>query len=275
MDLVEVAMDRDAIYAKLGVPPEEPESGLDRWARMKAEREEPPPRERKLDIVPPTLAEVDQRIGERIAAEHKFMIDILGELLAHLQNDAEMRGPPGPSGPRGEQGPPGKLPLLKLWEPDVVHYQGDVVTHDGGTWQATRDTGKAPGTKDWVALAVAGRDGRTPRVRGTYSADATYQALDLVMRESSSFIATRDDPGPCPGDGWQIIACGGKRGAAGEKGDRGERGPQGNPGLTGATIREWKIDRARYVATPVMTDGRDGPPLELRGLFEQFWLEAR
>jgi hypothetical protein len=154
MDLVEVAMDRDAIYAKLGVPPEEPESGLDRWARMKAEREEPPPRERKLDIVPPTLAEVDQRIGERIAAEHKFMIDILGELLAHLQNDAEMRGPPGPSGPRGEQGPPGKLPLLKLWEPDVVHYQGDVVTHDGGTWQATRDTGKAPGTKDWVALAA-------------------------------------------------------------------------------------------------------------------------
>jgi hypothetical protein len=37
----------------------------------------------------------------------------------------------------------------------------------------------------------------------------------------------------------------------------------------------WKIDRERYVATPVMSDGRDGPPLEMRGLFEQFYLEAR
>jgi hypothetical protein len=27
--------------------------------------------------------------------------------------------------------------------------------------------------------------------------------------------------------------------------------------------------------TPVMTDGSDGPPLELRGLFEQFVLETR
>jgi hypothetical protein len=36
--------------------------------------------------------------------------------------------------------------------------------------------------------------------------------------------------------------------------------------LSGATIRDWKIDRARYVATPLMSDGREGPPLELRGL---------
>jgi hypothetical protein len=44
--------------------------------------------------------------------------------------------------------------------------------------------------------------------------------------------------------------------------------------LSGVTIRDWKIDRARYVATPVMSDGREGPPLELRGLFEQFLHEA-
>jgi hypothetical protein len=41
------------------------------------------------------------------------------------------------------------------------------------------------------------------------------------------------------------------------------------------TIRDWKIDRARYLATPVMSDGSDGPPLELSGLFEQFFSEAR
>jgi hypothetical protein len=55
---------------------------------------------------------------------------------------------------------------------------------------------------------------------------------------------------------------------------RSPRGPQGDPGLSGATIRDWKIDPARYVATPLMSDGREGPPLELRALFEQFLLEA-
>jgi hypothetical protein len=37
----------------------------------------------------------------------------------------------------------------------------------------------------------------------------------------------------------------------------------------------WKIDRSRYVATPVMSDGSEGPPLELHGLFEQFLSEVR
>ena len=55
---------------------------------------------------------------------------------------------------------------------------------------------------------------------------------------------------------------------------RGPPGPQGDPGLSGATILDWKIDRARYVAIPVMSDGSEGPRLELRGLFEQFVLEA-
>src|SRR5262245_62898438 len=97
---------RDRLYAQLGVPPEEPE---DAWRRMKAEREEPEPRER---VVPPTLAEIDQRIGERIAAEHQFMCDIIAEVD---EWEKGATGPPGPSGPRGEEGPPGKLPLAKLW----------------------------------------------------------------------------------------------------------------------------------------------------------------
>ena len=48
----------------------------------------------------------------------------------------------------------------------------------------------------------------------------------------------------------------------------------GDAGATGVTICDWKIDRASYVATPVMSDGRDGPPPELRGLFEQFLREV-
>jgi hypothetical protein len=105
-----------------------------------------------------------------------------------------------------------------------------------------------------------------------------YRCLDVVALNGGSFVALRDAPGRCPGSGWQLLTSPGKRGAAGqsgEKGERGERGPSGNPGLSGATISGWKVDRARYVATPLMSDGAEGPPLELRGLFEQFWTDAR
>jgi hypothetical protein len=264
---------RDRISAELGIPPEEPEDPLDRWRRLKAEREEPQPRE---CVAPPTLAEIDQHIEERIAAEHEFMIDIIGEVVAQLRTEwaTGAMGPPGPAGPRGEQGPPGKLPHVKLWVPETVYYEGDVVAHDGGTFQAKRDTGQPPSHADWICLATAGRDGKTIAVRGTFDQSASYRRLEVVALNGGSFVALKDAPGPCPGPGWQLIASQGRRGAAGEKGERGERGSQGNPGLSGATIRDWKIDRARYVATPIMSDGSEGPPLELRGLFEQFFLEA-
>jgi hypothetical protein len=265
---------RDATYAELGVPPEEPENGIDRWLRMKAEREEPPPREREPDIVPPTLADIDQRIEERVATEREMMIEVLGDVLAQFKHDEEWKGPPGPAGPRGEEGPPGKLPLVKLWVPETVHYEGDVVAYDGGTFQAKRDTGQPPSHADWLCLATAGRDGRSITVRGTFDQSASYRRLEVVALNGGSFVALKDAPGPCPGPGWQLIASHGRRGAAGEKGERGPPGPRGDAGASGATMLGWKIDRERYVATPVMTDGSEGPPLELRGLFEQFWLEA-
>src|SRR5262245_19984730 len=266
--------DRDRLYAELGVPPEEPEDPLDRWRRMRAEREEPAPREHKLDVVPPTLAEIDQRIAEQIAAEHQYMCDIVAEVVAHLQGEwvVGAMGPPGPSGPSGEQGPSGKLPMVSLWMPETVHYEGDVVAFDGGTFQARLDTGQPPSHADWICLATAGRDGNSITVRGTFDETADYRRLDVVARNGGSFIALKDAPGACPGSGWQLLTCPGKRGVAGE---RGERGPRGEPGLSGATISGWKIDRARYVATPVMSDGSEGPQLELRGLFEQFFSEVR
>jgi hypothetical protein len=240
---------------------------------MGAASEEPQPRERKLDIVPPTLAEIDQRIGERIAAEHQFMCDIIAHVVAGLQDEwvVGTKGPPGPAGPPGEQGPVGKLPLVKLWVPETVYYAGDVVAYDGGTFQAKRDTGQPPSHPDWNCLATAGRDGNSITVRGTFNETADYRRLDVVARNGGSFVALKDGPGPCPGPGWQLLASQGKRGIAGEKG---ERGPKGDAGASGATICDWKIDCARYVATPVMSDGREGPPLELRGLFEQFLHEA-
>jgi hypothetical protein len=194
---------------------------------MKAKREEPEPRECQLDIVPPTLSQIDQLIGERVAAEHEFMMDILAEVLAHLQNDAEMRGPPGPAGPRGEQGPHGLLVMVKFWVPETVYYAGDVVAHDGGTFQAKRDTGQPPSHIDWLCLATADRDGKSIAVRGTFDHSASYRRLDVVALNGGSFVALKDAPGPCPGPGWQLIASQGKRGVAGEKGER-PPGPRGS-----------------------------------------------
>jgi hypothetical protein len=73
-----------------------------------------------------------------------------------------------------------------------------------------------------------GKDGRTLRLRGTYDPNGrTYCRRDVVMLNGSSFVALRDDPGPCPGEDWQLVASAGKRGQQGLKGERGERGPAG------------------------------------------------
>src|SRR5215472_13092716 len=110
-------------------------------------------------------------------------------------------GPPGPSGPRGEQGPPGKLRVAKAWVPETVFYEGDVVTFDGGTFQARRDTGQAPSHSDWICLARAGRDGQSVKVRGTFNEAAEYRCNDLVASSGGSWIALKDAAGPLPGAG--------------------------------------------------------------------------
>jgi hypothetical protein len=82
-----------------------------------------------------------------------------------------------------------------------------------------------------------------------------------------------DKPGACPGPGWQLLAAPGKRGVAGERGPQGDRGPAGvagRPGKDAGTVVRWDIDRAAYTVTPIMSDGTSGPPLNLRGLFQQF-----
>jgi hypothetical protein len=173
---------------------------------------------------------------------------------------------------RGAAPPPTpRFPSVRTWTADTVYHEGDVVAFSGATYQATKDTARAPGSRDWVCLAIAGA-GFT--VRGTYDGNEEYKHLDVVMVNGSSFVALRDWPGSCPGDGWHLLASRGSRGNRGESGARGIMGLRGERGEAAPTIRSWEIDRMRYTATPVMSDGFRGPPLELRALFEQFLLET-
>lgn len=122
---------------------------------------------------------------------------------------------------------PGRFPVVRAYE-DGVHYAGDLVTHAGSLWQAKRDTGKAPPHDDWAVVAAKGDrgdPGASPKVRGTYNADEEYRALDVVALDGSSFIARHDEPGPCPGEGWQLVASRGGRGKPGDS----VRGEPGKP----------------------------------------------
>jgi hypothetical protein len=94
------------------------------------------------------------------------------------------------------------------------------------------------------------------------------------MTGGSSFVALKDAPGPYPGDDWHLLASRGSRGNRGESGARGIMGLRGERGAAAPTIQSWLLERTRYTATPIMSDGSIGPSLELRGLFEQFFTET-
>jgi syndecan 1/collagen type XXI alpha/collagen type V/XI/XXIV/XXVII alpha len=221
-----------------------------------------------VNVLGPELASRDRKIAalqakittlERTAALEGRFNELERRLAARQEilNDAKSsavgpRGEPGPQGEpgipgargdpglQGDPGPPGKLPIVKAYRPDAVHYEGNVVVHQGSTYQALCDTARAPlHLDDWICLASAGRDAIVPTMRGTYTPGEGYNYLDLVALSGDSFIARKDDPGDCPGPGWQLLVSRGKAGdrgppgPRGENGDVGESGSRGEPGIPG------------------------------------------
>jgi hypothetical protein len=108
---------------------------------------------------------------------------------------------------------------------------------------------------------------KTLAVKGTFDPHERYRALDIVAKDGGSFVARKDDPGPCPGEGWQSITTRGQRGVAGE---RGERGPAGPIGPAAPKHIGWQVDAANYSVVGLLSDGTQTAPLDLRPLFQQF-----
>lgn len=171
------------------------------------------------------------------------LVPLIEERLPVIISEAVSRIPAPKDGEPGREGAPGKLGLVRAWD-DQVFYESDVVTFDGGIYQAQRDTGHAPPHEDWLCIVSRGgpgADAQSIEVRGTYDAEIflkglpAYRALNIVALNGGSFIAKHDEPGPCPGDGWQLIASQGKRGLPGE-------GTRGDPGRPGPSVRTIEID---------------------------------
>ena len=110
------------------------------------------------------------------------------------------------------------------------------------------------------------------RIRGVFDAAAEYLAHDVVVRNGSSFVAKRDKPGACPGEGWELVASKGNRGERGGPGPRGMTGGRGEPA---PAIKRWLINKKEFTASPILSDGTVGAPLELKSLFQEFLDQTR
>jgi hypothetical protein len=125
-------------------------------------------------------------------------------------------------------------------------------------------------------LASFATETRGLHLRGAYRSDQDYDRLDVVTLEDSSYIARQGSPGPCPGEGWRTLASAGATGPQGIRGPKGEPGPRGltgeagPKGAPGASSVGWTPDYVGFKATPIMSDGREGPPLDLRPFFQEF-----
>lgn len=175
-------------------------------------------RELKLQVAA-LLSEVRAEVAELRTARAEYELRIttrLGELRDGPQGAQGERGERGERGEPGEaiQGPPGELGL--------------------------------PGPP-----GAPGEPGPSFTVRGTWSVDQTYRALDVVAMGGAAFAARSDDPGPCPGEGWQMMS---RQGKPGERGERGPKGERGEPGPAAASPVALEVD-AEGMLTLRLADG--------------------
>ena len=120
-----------------------------------------------IDILrgtPPPPQRDTRALGELLSTERREFGDLLERRTREFELKlAELTGAVDIL--RGAQPPlPAQFPSVKARQEDVVYHKGDIVAFAGGCYQATKDTARAPGAKDWVCLARSG-DSLTPARR--------------------------------------------------------------------------------------------------------------
>ncbi|WP_234680334.1 collagen-like triple helix repeat-containing protein [Bradyrhizobium monzae] len=218
-------------------------------------------------------AKLETALAEVRAAKTEMREEIRAELRAEIRTEIADRvalikqpvdGAPGPAGP------PGKLEIVKDHVEGRVYYERDLIVANGALYQAERDTAAMPPHTDWLCITRPGQDGMDAlnfRIEGTYDPAEKYRRLSIVTMNGSSFVARHDDPGSCPGDGWQLFASAGRRGQQGPKGDRGERGPPG------PSIKRCELEPERYTLVLQQSDGTS-ISINLRPFFAAYHAEC-
>lgn len=194
------------------------------------------------------VAEANARVAEaearRDTAMAEFMMRVQDRLASIKDGSSGADGKDGAPGKDGDDGLHGKDGKDGLDGKDGAPGAEGPAGKDGADGRDGLDGAPgrdgldgAPGSDGAVgadgAKGADGKDGKSVSVRGTFSEDDEYTDLDIVMMNGSSFIAIKENPGPCPGAGWQLLASRGSRGDRGVPGVEGKQGPRGDDGAPG------------------------------------------
>lgn len=239
----------------------------EKLAEVKNGKDGEPGRDADIEPLIVKFNELETRFEESF---DRYQLQIDGEISQKLAKVRDGKdGEPGKEGQPGKDGQDGKLPIAREWT-DTVHYEGEVVRHNGETYQALKNTGREPPHSDWGVMARRGTDGRGFILRGTYDASAEYKQHDIVMINRNSFAAKYDSPGECPGDGWQLFACSGYKG---KEGPPGQTGPTGADGRS-VSIVKWEADPDE-MALRVADSTGNSFIVDLRPIADRILEEAR
>lgn len=220
-------------------------------------------------------AETADIVQRHVAAATAPLLKRIEELEARKPEVGE-KGDRGEQGGRGEKGLDGsdgiglaaalidrEGKLVVTMTDGSVRELGFVVGRDGKDGVDGKDGAPGRDGRDGSAgekgekgdPGESGRDGRDAyagEARGLFDANTEYRARDVVALGGSAFMAKRDNPGECPGDGWMLLAQRGKRGEQGEKGDRGE---EGKAGKDGAVLVALTVDIDAMQLRGALSDG--------------------
>jgi hypothetical protein len=179
-----------------------------------------------------------------------------------------LRPAPGDSDPSERDAPPGLAPVINLADYDRNHLD-------------------APAPMEFVYECLNGAASMTQTSHQSLKAkiaearneiselkaaliEARHEVRELKLVQESLRISTRGESGR---DGARGVP-----GRDGQQGPAGPAGPAGPRGEAAAKIATWIINEADFTATPIMSDGSNGPVLFLRALFEAYhnaatWME--
>lgn len=118
---------------------------------------------------------VNQRIAAAAQADRESLVRVIGEVISieRAKHRKEIQTAVAETTRAFESklerleekliAQPGQLPMAKFWYPETVVYRGEIVTHEGETFQAKKDTASRPPGPDWFLVARAGRDATMPQ----------------------------------------------------------------------------------------------------------------